>query len=136
MVPRTSPLPVRRSPAARRLAWFIALAADALQIVAMPLLGEGLLSPANDVLDVLVGVTLCLLLGWHFAFLPALAAELIPGVDLVPTWTAAVFLATRGMKSPEDGPTAPARPRSYAEIVEEPGEDKPASRDPEAGPRP
>jgi hypothetical protein len=34
------------------------------------------------------------LLGWHWAFLPTFAAELIPGLDLVPTWTAAVFYVT------------------------------------------
>ena len=35
------------------------------------------------------------LVGWHWAFLPTFLAELIPFFDLVPTWTAAVFLATR-----------------------------------------
>jgi hypothetical protein len=30
------------------------------------------------------------LLGWHWEFLPAFAAELVPGVDLVPFWTIAV----------------------------------------------
>jgi hypothetical protein len=35
------------------------------------------------------------LLGWHWAFLPSAAAELIPGADLFPTWTAAVWFVTR-----------------------------------------
>jgi hypothetical protein len=78
-----------------RLAWMVAIAADALQIAALPLFAEGALSPADSVLDVVVGIILVRLLGWHWAFLPTLAAELIPGLDLFPTWTAAVWFVTR-----------------------------------------
>src|SRR6516162_15382 len=78
-----------------RLAWAIALAADALQIAVFPMFAEGGLSPADSLLDLLVAALLIRLLGWHWAFLPTLAAELIPGVDLFPTWTAAVYFVTR-----------------------------------------
>jgi hypothetical protein len=78
-----------------RLAWLIAVAADTIQIAALPLFVPGGLSPADSLLDIFVGVTLIRLLGWHWAFLPTLAAELIPGFDLFPTWTAAVFFVTR-----------------------------------------
>jgi len=61
----------------------------------VPAFAEGLLSPINDVLDVVVAAVLIGLLGWHWAFLPSLAAELVPGLDLVPTWTAAVWYVTR-----------------------------------------
>ena len=94
-----------------RLAWIVALAADALQIVAFPLFAEGGLSTADSVLDLLVGFVLIRLLGWHWAFLPTLAVELIPGVDLFPTWTAAVWFVTRAqVKSgePEILPPGPA----------------------------
>jgi len=80
-----------------RLAWMVALAADALQIAALPLFAEGALSPADSILDVVVGIILVRLLGWHWAFLPTLAAELIPGLDLFPTWTAAVWFVSRQM---------------------------------------
>ncbi len=43
-----------------------------------------------------MGAALIRLLGWHWAFLPSFVVELVPGVDLVLTWTAAVWLATRG----------------------------------------
>jgi hypothetical protein len=76
----------------------LALAADALQIFAVPLFGEGALSPADDVLDVLVAAILVHLLGWHWEFLPAFAAELVPGVDLVPFWTLAVINVYRKWK--------------------------------------
>jgi hypothetical protein len=38
------------------------------------------------------------LLGWHGEFLPAFAAELVPGVDLVPFWTFAVMNVYRKRK--------------------------------------
>src|SRR5262249_29558129 len=78
-----------------RLAWLIAIAADALQIVAFPVFAEGGASPADAVLDLAVAAVLTKLLGWHWAFLPSLVAELVPGMDLFPTWTAAVFFVTR-----------------------------------------
>jgi hypothetical protein len=46
------------------------------------------------------------LIGWHWAFLPTFVSELIPLWDLVPTWTAAVFFATRGHGKPRDGELA------------------------------
>ncbi len=78
-----------------RLAWAIAIAADTLQIAAFPFFAEGGLSPADSLLDLIVGFMMIRLLGWHWAFLPTLAAELIPGADLFPTWTAAVWFVTR-----------------------------------------
>jgi len=87
------------SPRSRfRAAMILALAADALQIFAVPLFGEGALSPADDLLDVLVAAILVHLLGWHWEFLPAFAAELVPGVDLVPFWTLAVINVYRKWK--------------------------------------
>jgi hypothetical protein len=78
-----------------RLAWAVAIAADTLQIAAFPFFAEGGMSPADALLDLIVGFLLIRLLGWHWAFLPTLAAELIPGADLFPTWTAAVWFVTR-----------------------------------------
>src|SRR5215470_9013484 len=87
------------SPRSRfRAAMILALAADALQIFAVPLFGEGAFSPADDLLDVLVAAILVHLLGWHWEFLPAFAAELVPGVDLVPFWTLAVISVYRKWK--------------------------------------
>jgi hypothetical protein len=80
-----------------RTALGVALFADALQIVLFPLFGEGALSPANDLLDIAVAWLLTRLLGWHWAFVPSFLAELVPGLDLVPTWTLAVLYVTRQM---------------------------------------
>ena len=78
-----------------RLAWMVAMAADALQLAVFPLFVEGALSPADAVLDAVVAVVLVRLLGWHWAFLPTLMIEALPGADLFPTGTAAVFFVTR-----------------------------------------
>jgi hypothetical protein len=79
-----------------RVARTVAVLADLVQIVAFPAFGMGAASPWNDALDVLVAGAMVLLIGWHWAFLPSFLAELLPGLDLVPTWTAAVFFVTRG----------------------------------------
>jgi hypothetical protein len=77
-----------------RIARLVAVAADTVQLVAAPLFGEGFASPFNDVLDVVVAAVLVKLLGFHWALLPALAAESVPALDLAPTWTASVLLIT------------------------------------------
>jgi hypothetical protein len=81
-----------------RTAMILAVAADALQIFVFPLFAEGALSPADDVLDIALAAVLVHLLGWHWEFLPAFAAELVPGVDLVPFWTMAVANVYRKWK--------------------------------------
>ncbi len=73
----------------------------------MPLFAGGATEGFDAVLDIAVGATMVALVGWHWAFLPAFALELLPGVDLAPTWTIAVFIATRGAGRTE--PPAPAR---------------------------
>ncbi len=99
-----------RSPE-HRLAWLVAISADAIQIGALPLFAAGALSPADTLLDLGVAAILIWLLGWHWAFLPTLLAELVPGFDLLPTWTTAVFYVTRQRvrsEEPEILPPGPA----------------------------
>jgi len=81
-----------------RVAMILAILADALQVLVLPLFAEGGLSPADDVLDLVVAAVLVNLLGWHWEFLPAFFAELVPGVDLVPFWTLAVVSVYRKWK--------------------------------------
>jgi len=87
------------------LARAIAMSADFIQLGLFPLFAEGGMSPVNDVLDFAVCALLTWLLGWHWAFLPGLFAEMVPGLNLAPTWSAAVFFATRGqgaVSGPDD----------------------------------
>jgi hypothetical protein len=78
-----------------RAAWAVALAADCLQVVAFPFFWAGAASPADDVLDLVVAAALTALLGWHWSYIPSFLTKLTPAIDLVPTWTGAVYLATR-----------------------------------------
>ena len=98
-VPDVIEAPVQLSPRARfRIALILAMAADALQIVAFPLFAEGALSPADDVLDFGVAAIMVHLLGWHWEFLPTFFAKLVPGADLFPFWTLAVANVYRKWK--------------------------------------
>jgi hypothetical protein len=99
-----------------RAAWMIAVVADALQIAAFPLFAEGAISPADSLLDIIVAFMMIRLLGWHWAFLPTLAAELIPGADLLPTWTAAVWFVTRQQRSEQSSPDADVDFREPVEV--------------------
>jgi len=81
-----------------RAGLILAMAADVLQLCVFPLFAEGALSPAEDVLDVVVAIVLVRLLGWHWEFLPSFAAKLIPGADLIPFWTLSVASVYRKWK--------------------------------------
>lgn len=100
------------TPATVKAARILAITADVVQIVVFPFFVGGAASPWDDALDLLVAGAMIRLLGWHWAFLPTFFAELIPGLDLVPTWTAAVFFATRGKPRPSG-----ASPAIEAEVL-------------------
>lgn len=121
-----------------KAAWIVAGLADLVQFVALPFFGQGLFSPLNAALDVLVSIILVRLLGWHLVLLPALAAELVPLVDLAPTWTLSVGVIALGRRSAagaaapvapaETKPTAPSS--SHAEVIEGPPPALPSPTDP------
>jgi hypothetical protein len=79
----------------------VALLVDLVQWGLLP----ASLTPLNGPIDVAAGLGMVALVGWHWAFLPTFLAELVPFMDLVPTWTLAVTFATRGRATP-----APALP--------------------------
>jgi len=89
-----------------RLARLIALAADFVQVLAFPLFFGGGLSIVNDALDVAVAILMTWLLGWSWAFAPTFLMELMPVLDLFPTWTAAVYWVTRG-RAQDSAPQIP-----------------------------
>lgn len=70
----------------------LALLVDLAQWALLP----AALTPLNNAVDVATGLALVALVGWHWAFLPTFLAELVPFVELVPSWTLAVLIATRG----------------------------------------
>jgi hypothetical protein len=101
-----------------RWAMALAIVADAVQIVLLPMFAEGALSPADDILDFGVGAIMVNLLGWHWEFLPSFFAKLVPGVDLIPLWTIAVANVYRKAKkiaaSAEDERRATDAPRALS----------------------
>jgi hypothetical protein len=74
------------------------------------------LTPLNNALDLATALAMYFLVGWHWAFLPTFVVEMVPFVDLVPTWTLAVAIATRGRVGPAppvvtvEPPAAPPPP--------------------------
>ena len=74
----------------------IAIGADAMQFGIFPLFAEGFASPLNMITDVVVAIVMTLLVGFHISFVPSFLIEMLPMIDLAPTWTIAVLIATRG----------------------------------------
>jgi len=107
------------SPLRLKAAWVVAVGTDALQVLIFPTTVQGVFSPPVIILDFLAMAVLSRLVGWHWAFLPSIVVELIPGLVLAPTWTIALAIATRGLNtqaptsaSPKDGaPVAPSAPK-------------------------
>jgi hypothetical protein len=87
--------PVSRS--RLRAAWVIAVAVDGLQLITSP---AELTGPMAWVLgggvDLVTMAVLMFLVGFHWAFLPSFVTKMLPFVDLAPTWTVALIIATRG----------------------------------------
>ena len=100
------------------IARVLALVVDLAQYALLP----AALTPLNSAIDTVTALVMIALLGWHWAFLPTFLTELVPFVDLVPTWTIAVFLATRGQ---DVTPGAPKMPGPKAALP--PGQARDAS---------
>jgi hypothetical protein len=95
----------------------LAVAVDAVQIALLPLFAEGAISPLDDVLDSVAAVAMVVLTGWHWEFLPSFAAELVPGLDLVPFWTLAVANVYRKWKKTESAREAETPPVRIIDVT-------------------
>jgi len=84
-------VPEAISPARKRVALGIAALSDLAQWFFFPVLSEGALSPFQIALDAFTALTVLLVVGFQWRLLIALVAELIPGFDMFPTWTAVVL---------------------------------------------
>jgi hypothetical protein len=78
----------------------IAIGADVLQIGLFPFFAEGWVSPLDIAVDTVMCAVLTWLVGWHISFLPSFIVKGVPMVDLAPTWTIAVLIATRKKAPP------------------------------------
>ncbi len=94
-------VPAAVTPTRKKIALALAGIADLVQLGYFPIFGEGAISPADDVLDVVVALVLLLTLGFKWRLVAALAIELVPGATLFPTWTAVVLsLPTHEVEQP------------------------------------
>ena len=59
------------------------------------------------VVDVVVFGVMTKLLGFHWMFLPSFCIEVIPGVDMLPTWVGCVFFVVRQRKKTQNVNTTP-----------------------------
>ena len=73
------------------VALLIAGCADLLQGVLLPLVIEGGFSPVEWAIDIATAVALLLTVGFKARLALAFTTELIPGLDLFPTWVALVL---------------------------------------------
>ena len=69
---------------------------DGLQMITSPTEMAGPLAwLLEGGVDLVTMGVMIFLVGFHWAFLPSFVTKLLPFVDLAPTWTLAVFIATR-----------------------------------------
>jgi hypothetical protein len=73
------------------VAFALAAASDLTQWAFFPVLSEGAASPFEIALDACTALAILLAVGFQWRLAIALAAELVPGLDLFPTWTAVVM---------------------------------------------
>lgn len=64
---------------------------DLVQITLFPMFFEGAASPFDVVLDLATVAVLVPILGFKWRLLLGFGLEMVPGLDLFPTWTALVF---------------------------------------------
>lgn len=92
----------------RRRIWLacaLALIADGIQLLLGPLGWAGV----DEVIDVVAMCLLTLTVGFHPLFLPTFVAEFIPGVGMLPTWTACTFIVV-GLRRKQNIPPPPHSP--------------------------
>jgi hypothetical protein len=80
--------PVVLTPSRIRLAYVVAVAADAIQLILGPI---GWVA-ADAAVDVAAMIMTSRLLGFHPLLLPTFVLELLPVADLLPSWTGCVAL--------------------------------------------
>lgn len=76
----------------KRMALMVSGFVDFLQIAVFPLFFEGGFSPFDDVLDVMAAISLMAICGFKWQFVVAFCMELVPFLDILPTWTAVALL--------------------------------------------
>ena len=102
------------TPRQKAAAVMVAGVADMLQIGLFPIFGIGYL--LDDAIDVITAIALTAICGFKWQFVLAFMMELVPFVDILPTWTAVALLLSTHK---EDG----AQSRVNVQVVNREGMD-------------
>ncbi len=99
----------------RRFFWAfaVAIAADAIPVLLGPL---GWMF-FDEIIDVITMILLCALIGFHPLFLPTFVVEVIPIVDMLPTWSACVALVVV-LKKRQQANAAPPRFSTPPDVID------------------
>jgi hypothetical protein len=93
------------------IAYVVAIIADLIEfpISALELtaIGAPVAMFLSFILDVFVFGIMAFLLGFHWLFLPSFLVEVVPGLDMIPTWVGCVFFVVRQRKKEQIVPAAP-----------------------------
>jgi len=93
------------------IAYAVAVVADLIEFpisaAEFSVVGAGAGEFAAFVVDAIVFGVMTKLLGFHWMFLPSFCVEVIPGLDLLPTWVGCVFLVVRQRKKTQNVNVAP-----------------------------
>src|SRR5438094_232360 len=89
-----------------RLAYAVAVGADALQLLLGPLGWAW----ADEIIDFVAMFLTWRAIGFHLLLLPTFALEFIPIVDMLPTWTACVALVVSLRKKQQAAQPPPEGP--------------------------
>jgi hypothetical protein len=96
------------------MACAVAVLTDAFQLMLGPL-GWTFI---DEILDVGAMLAVSLLIGFHPLLLPTFVAELIPVVDMLPTWTACVIAVTVLRKRKQSGGPPTASPQDSSPVID------------------
>ena len=97
------------------LALLVAIAADGFQIM----LGPFGWVFFDQVIDVITMIATSLLIGFHPLLLPTFVVEFVPGIDMLPTWTACIAMVValrRRQQRRDPSPSPTARPPQVIDV--------------------
>lgn len=93
------------------IAYAVAVVADLIEFLIsaseFSVVGAGAGEFAAFVVDAIVFGVMTKLLGFHWMFLPSFCVEVIPGLDLLPTWVGCVYFVVRQRKKTQSASAAP-----------------------------
>jgi hypothetical protein len=92
-------------------AYAVAIVADLIEFpisaLELTVIGAPVAMFLSFLLDVFVFGIMTFLLGFHWLFLPSFLVEVVPGLDMLPTWVGCVFFVVRQRKKVQAVNAAP-----------------------------